>query len=59
MDTIEAVAVAALSSLAIQAKLKSNGFVVPPLGSAEYTAFVAKEQERWVRVIKVASIKEE
>ena len=50
---------AALSSLAIQAKLKGNGFVVPPLGSVEYTAFVAKEQGRWVRVIKVASIEEE
>ena len=59
VDKIEAAAVAALSSPAIKAKLEGNGFVVPPLGSAEYTAFVAKEQERWVRVIKVAGIKEE
>jgi tripartite-type tricarboxylate transporter receptor subunit TctC len=59
VEKIEAAAVAALRSPAIKDKLERNGFVVPPLGSAEYTAFVSKELERWVRVIKVAGIKEE
>ena len=58
-DKIEAAAVAALKTPAIKAKLEGNGFVVPPLGSVEYTAFVAKEQARWVDVIKTAGIKEE
>jgi tripartite-type tricarboxylate transporter receptor subunit TctC len=58
-DKIEAAAVAALRSPAIKARLESTGFVIPALGSAEYTSFVTKEQERWVRVIKTAGIKEE
>ena len=59
VDKIEAAAVAALKTPAIKAKLEGNGFVVPPLGSAEYTAFVASEQIRWVGVIKTAGIKED
>lgn len=59
VDKIEAAAVAALRSPAVTARLERIGFVVPPLGSAEYTAFVAKENNRWVRVIKIAGIKEE
>ena len=59
VDKIEAAAVAALRSPAIKARLESNGFVVPALGSVEYTSFVSKELKRWVRVIKVAGIKEE
>ena len=43
----------------IRQRMESQGFVVPPQGSAAYTRFVAIELERWVRVIKVAGIKEE
>ena len=59
VDKIESAAVAALRSPAIKARLEGTGFVVPALGSTEYTAFVARELDRWVRVIKVAGIKEE
>ena len=48
-----------LAQRALRQRLESQGFVVPPVGSAEYTQFVAKELERWVRVIKVAGIKDE
>lgn len=58
-DKLEAAAVAAMSSPAIRQRLEGNGFVVPPLGSAHYTKFVASEVDRWVRVIKAAGIKEE
>ena len=59
VDRIEAAAVAAMSSPAIRQRMESQGFVVPPQGSAHYTKFVAAELERWVRVIKAAGIKEE
>jgi tripartite-type tricarboxylate transporter receptor subunit TctC len=59
LDKLEAAAVAAMRSPAVRQKLESQGFVVPPLGSAEYTVFVAKEVDRWSRVIKTAGIKAE
>jgi len=59
VDRIEAAAVAAMSSPNIRQRMESQGFVVPPQGSAHYTKFVAAELERWVRVIKTAGIKEE
>jgi tripartite-type tricarboxylate transporter receptor subunit TctC len=58
-DKLEAAAVAAMNSPAIRRRLESQGFVVPPQGSAAYTQFVSKELDRWVRVIKIAGIKEE
>lgn len=58
-DKLEAALNAAMNSPAIRQRLESQGFVVPPTGSAAYTDFVAKERDRWVRVIKVAGIKEE
>ncbi len=58
-DKIEAAAVLAMQSPQIQQRMESQGFVVPPQGSAHYTKFVASELERWVRVIKTAGIKEE
>ncbi|MEO5669987.1 MAG: tripartite tricarboxylate transporter substrate binding protein [Ramlibacter sp.] len=58
-DKLEAAAVAAMNSPAIQRRLESQGFVVPQQGSAAYTQFVSKELDRWVRVIKIAGIKEE
>lgn len=58
-DKLEAALVAAMNSPAIRQRMESQGFVVPPQGSAEYTKFVASEVDRWVRVIKTAGIKEE
>ena len=59
VDKLEAAATAAMKTPAIRARMEGNGFVVPEQGSAAYTQFVANELERWVRVIKVAGIKEE
>jgi hypothetical protein len=43
----------------VRQRLESQGFIVPPQGSAAYTKFVAAEHDRWVKVIKTAGIKEE
>ncbi len=59
VDKLEAAAVKAMQSPAIKTRMESQGFVVPSLGSADYTAFVAKEVDRWTRVIKIAGIKAE
>ncbi|MEJ6023693.1 Bug family tripartite tricarboxylate transporter substrate binding protein [Ramlibacter sp. PS4R-6] len=59
VDKVEAAAVAAMQSPAIRQRMESQGFVVPPQGSAHYTQFVAAEHDRWVKVIKTAGIKEE
>lgn len=58
-DKLEAALVAAMNAPAIRQRMESQGFVVPQQGSAAYTAFVANELERWVRVIKTAGIKED
>lgn len=59
VDKLEAAVVTAMNTPAIRQRMESQGFVVPQQGSAEYTRFVASEVDRWVRVIKVAGIKEE
>jgi tripartite-type tricarboxylate transporter receptor subunit TctC len=59
VDKIEAAAVAAMSSPHIRQRMESQGFVVPPQGSAYYTKFVASELQGWTSVIKKAGIKEE
>jgi tripartite-type tricarboxylate transporter receptor subunit TctC len=46
-----------MGSAAIKSRLESTGFVLPPQGQKAYTEFLAKEIERWTRVIKVAGIK--
>jgi tripartite-type tricarboxylate transporter receptor subunit TctC len=48
-----------MGSAAIRQRLESQGFVVPPQGSATYADFVNKEIDRWGRVIKTAGIKAE
>ena len=58
-DKLEAAAVAALQTPSVRQRLEATGFVVPPLGSAHYTKFVAAEHDSWVKVIKAAGIKEE
>ena len=57
IDKLEAAMVHALQSAPIKQRLESQGFVVPPLGSKNYTAFVKSEEARWTRVIKTAGIK--
>jgi tripartite-type tricarboxylate transporter receptor subunit TctC len=59
VDRLEAALVAAMNAPAIRQRMESQGFVVPQQGGAAYTAFVAKELDRWPRVIKIAGIKEE
>jgi tripartite-type tricarboxylate transporter receptor subunit TctC len=59
VDKLEAAAVKAMQSPAIRTRMESNGFIVPSQGSAEYTQFVSRELDRWVRVIKIAGIKGE
>jgi tripartite-type tricarboxylate transporter receptor subunit TctC len=57
LDKLESVAVSAMQSPAVKAKLESLGFVIPTLGSAAYSRFVASEIDRWTQVIKTAGIK--
>ena len=57
IDKLEAAMVHALQSAPIKQRLESQGFVVPPLGSKNYTAFVKSEEARWTQVIKTAGIK--
>jgi tripartite-type tricarboxylate transporter receptor subunit TctC len=57
LEKLESAAVSAMQSTAVKAKLESQGFVIPTLGSAAYTKFVASEIERWTNVIKTAGIK--
>ena len=38
-DKLEAAAVKAMQSPAIRARMEGQGFVVPPLGSSDYTRF--------------------
>ena len=59
IDKLEAAITQAMTSQAVRQRLESLGFVVPPLGSKAYTAFVKSELERWTRVIKTAGIKAE
>jgi tripartite-type tricarboxylate transporter receptor subunit TctC len=57
LDKLETAVVKIMGSARIRQQMESKGFVVPPLGSDEYNAFLGKEIERWSRVIKVAGIK--
>ncbi|MEQ1534500.1 MAG: tripartite tricarboxylate transporter substrate binding protein [Burkholderiaceae bacterium] len=56
VEKLEAAMVQVMNSPAIRQRLESQGFVVPPLGSKAYTAFVASEIPRWTKVIKTAGI---
>ena len=59
IDKLEAAMVQVMGSPSVKQRLESQGFVVPPLGSKAYTAFVKSELERWTKVIKTAGIKAE
>lgn len=47
-----------MSAPAIKQRMDSNGFVIPSLGIKPYEEFVAKELDRWTKVIKAAGIKQ-
>ena len=59
LDKLEAAITNSMQSASIRQRMEGNGFVVPPQGSKAYTAFVTKEYDRWIRVIKTAGIKPE
>jgi tripartite-type tricarboxylate transporter receptor subunit TctC len=59
VDKLEAAMAQAMQSANFRQRLTSTGFVIPPLGSKPYTAFVKTELEQWTRVIKTAGIKPE
>jgi tripartite-type tricarboxylate transporter receptor subunit TctC len=59
VDKLEAAISQAMKSEAIQQRMGSVGFIVPEQGSKPYTAFVKKELDTWVRVIRTAGIKPE
>lgn len=54
---LEAAMVRVMGSPGVKQRMESKGFVVPTLGSYEYTDFLGREIDRWTRVIKVAGIK--
>ena len=57
VDKLEATITQAMQSEAVKQRMSSVGFVIPPLGSKPYTAFVQKEIDTWTKVIKTANIK--
>lgn len=59
LDKLEAASVQVIQSAAVKTKLESQGFVIPPLGSAAYTKALGGEVDRWTHVIKTAGIKVE
>jgi tripartite-type tricarboxylate transporter receptor subunit TctC len=59
VDKLETAMAQAMQSAHFRQRLTSTGFVIPPLGSKPYTAFVKSELDQWTRVIKTAGIKPE
>jgi tripartite-type tricarboxylate transporter receptor subunit TctC len=59
VDKLEAAMKKIMGSPEIKQRMESVGFVIPPQGSAPYTAFIKNEIELWTRVIKTAGIKSE
>ena len=59
VDKLEAAMKKVMTSPEIKQRMESVGFVIPPQGSAPYTAFIKSEIDLWTRVIKTAGIKSE
>jgi tripartite-type tricarboxylate transporter receptor subunit TctC len=59
VDKLEAAMRKVMGSAEIRERLESQGFVVPPAGSAHYAKYMADEIALWARVIKSAGIKAE
>jgi tripartite-type tricarboxylate transporter receptor subunit TctC len=58
-DKLESEIAKIMGSPAIKQRMESIGFVIPPQGSAAYTAFLKTELESWSKVIQKAGIKAE
>jgi tripartite-type tricarboxylate transporter receptor subunit TctC len=59
VDKLEAAMKKVMASPEVTERMTSQGFIVPPQGSAAYTAFVKSEIDLWTKVIKAAGIKPE
>ena len=59
VSKLEAAMIKVMSSPEVKERMASQGFIIPPQGSAAYTAFVKSEIDLWSRVIKTAGIKPE
>jgi tripartite-type tricarboxylate transporter receptor subunit TctC len=59
VDKLESAMKQVMAQPAIKQRMESQGFVIPPQGSKPYAEFVAKEIDRWTRVIRTAGIKAE
>ncbi len=59
VEKLEAALVQVMQSANFRQRLTSTGFVIPPMGSKPYNAFVKAELDQWTRVIKTAGIKPE
>ena len=57
IDKLEAAMKKIMASPEIKERMASQGFVIPPQGSAAYTQFVKDEIALWTKVIKTAGIK--
>lgn len=57
VNKLEAAMKKVMASPEVKQRMESQGFVIPPQGSAAYTAFVKSEIELWTGVIKTAGIK--
>jgi len=59
VNKLEAAMIKVMSSPEVKERMVAQGFIVPPQGSAAYTAFVKNEIDLWTKVIKTAGIKSE
>ncbi len=59
LDKLEAAMIQAMQTPEVKQRLESVGFVIPPLGSNAYNAFLKSEIDQWVTLIKKAGIKSE
>lgn len=58
-DKLESEITKIMGSASIKQKMESIGFVIPPQGSAAYSAFLKSELDAWTKVITTAGIKTE
>lgn len=58
-DRLHDEAVAAVASPDVAQRLREIGAEAPPLSRAEYTAFIAREVERWAEVVRISGARVE
>jgi tripartite-type tricarboxylate transporter receptor subunit TctC len=59
LDRLEAAMRKVMASPEIRDRLETDGFVVPPAGSAHYTKYLGDQIALWTRVIRAAGVKPE